>query len=118
MKSCYFCPNNTIIIAAEHLCICDQCKNDCGTCDLFIDYTQVVQTLNKINRRSNYDENEKNEEYVKAPDFLLPGSVGGLAAANNSVYTLWFVQIKGSLNEQPVYLMTMGTLLPLAKSTC
>ena len=37
-----------------------------STCVLFTNYTQVVQTLNKINRCSNYDENEKNEEHVKA----------------------------------------------------
>ena len=66
-----FCPNNTIIRAAKHLCICDQSKNNYGTYDLFIDYTQVVQTLNKINKCPNYDENEKNEKRVKAPhDFL------------------------------------------------
>ena len=60
----------------------------------------MVQTLNKINKRSNYDENEKNEEHVKAPDdFLLPGSVCALAAANNSVDTLWFVQIKGEFES-------------------
>ena len=95
-----FCPNSTTIRAAEHLCICDQCKNDYGTGDLFTDYTQVVQTFNKINRRSNYDENEKNEEHVKAPDdFLLPGSVCALAATNNSVDTLWFVQIKGEFES-------------------
>ena len=48
----------------------------------------MVQTLNKINRHSNYNENEKNEEHVKAPDdFLLTGSVCALAAANNSVDT-------------------------------
>ena len=79
----------------------------------------MVQTLNKIHRHSNYDENEKNEEHVKAPDdFLLPGSVCTLATANDSVDTLWFVKLKGSLNQQPAYVMTMGTLLPLAKSTC
>ena len=90
-----FCPNNTAIRAAEHLCICDQYKNDYGTCDLFTDYTQVVQTLNKMNRHSNYDENEKNEEHVKVPDyFLLLGSVCALAAANKAVDAIWFVQIK------------------------
>ena len=48
----------------------------------------MVETLNKINRHSNYNENEKNEEHVKAPDdFLLTGSVCALAAANNSVDT-------------------------------
>ena len=40
-------------------------KNDCSSCDLYTDYTQVVQTLSKINRRSNYDENEKNEEHLE-----------------------------------------------------
>ena len=75
----------------------------------------MVQTFNKINRCSNYDENEKNEEYVKAPDdFLLPGSVCALAAANNSVDTLWFVQIKGefesttSISADYEYIVTPG----------
>ena len=49
---------------------------------------------------SNYGENEKSEEHVKAPDeFLLSGSVCALAAANNSVDTLWFVQIKGEFES-------------------
>ena len=53
---------------------------------------------------------------MKTPDdFLLPGSVCALAAANNSVDTSWFVQRKEILNQQPGYLMTMGTLLPLGK---
>ena len=52
--------------------------------------------MNKINKHSNYDKKEKNEEHMKAlDDFLLPGSVCALAAANNSADTLWFVQIKG-----------------------
>ena len=82
------------------LCIRDQCKSDYGTCDLFTDYTQEVQTLNKINKHSNYDKKEKNEEHMKAlDDFLLPGSVCALAAANNSADTLWFVQIKGEFES-------------------
>ena len=32
-------------------------------------------------------------------DFLLPGSVCVLAAANNSADTLWFVQIKGEVES-------------------
>ena len=37
---------------------------------------------------------------MKAPDdFLLPGSVCTLAAANNSADTLWFVQIKGEFES-------------------
>ena len=35
----------------------------------------------------------------KFDDFLLPGSVCALAAANNSVDTLWFVQIKGEFES-------------------
>ena len=79
----------------------------------------MVQTLNKINKRSNYDDNEKNEEHVKAPDdFLLPGSVCALAAANNSVDTLWFVQIKGEFESTTSISDDYGTLLSPAKSTC
>ena len=79
----------------------------------------MVQTLNKINRHSNYDENGKKEEHMKAPDdFLLPGSVGALAPAIILLIHYGLSKLKGSLNQQPVYLMTMETLLLLANSTC
>ena len=88
------------VLAYVFFCIRDQCKSGYGTCDLFTDYTQEVQTLNKINKHSNYDKKEKNEEHMKAlDDFLLPGSVCALAAANNSADTLWFVQIKGEFES-------------------
>ena len=114
-----FCPNNIIIRAAEYLCISDQCKSDYSICDLFTDYTQVVQTLNKIKRHSNYDENEKNEEHVKAPnDFLLPGSVCALAAANKSVDTLWFVQIKGNFESTISVSDDYGHIVTPGQNTC
>ena len=68
-------------------------------------YDLVVENLNKINLRSNYDDInindgiERDEETNPHDDFLLPGSVCAIAADNKSTDTVCFVQIIGEFNS-------------------
>ena len=51
-----FTPNARPIRAAKYICVCQLCKNDYSSCQMFNEYTQNVHRINKINLRSNYDD--------------------------------------------------------------
>ena len=51
-----FTSNAPTIRAAKYLCICQLCKNDYRSCQVFKECTQNVHRINKINLRSNYDD--------------------------------------------------------------
>ena len=95
----FFYPKTTTVIAAKGLCICDSCRQDHGSYSLFQNYDRVVENLNEINLRSNYDDKnindgvKRDEETTSHNNFLLPVSVCAIAADNKSTNTVWFVQI-------------------------
>ena len=100
-----FYPKTTTVRAAKHLCICDSCRQDYGSCSLFQNYDLVVENLNKINCWSNYDGKnindsvERDEETTSHNYFLLVVSVCAIATNNKSTNTVWFVQIKGEFDS-------------------
>ena len=66
-----FYPKTTTVRVAKHLCICDSCRQDYDSYSLFQNYDLVVENLNKINLRSNYD--DKNINYsVERDEKTLP----------------------------------------------
>ena len=71
----------------------------------FKNYDLVVENLNKINLRSNYDDKninysvERDEKTTSHNYFLLPGSVCVIAADNKLTNTAWFVQIIGEFDS-------------------
>ena len=103
-----FYPKTTAARAAKHLYRYDSCRQD--YCSLFQNYDLVVENLNKINLRSNYDDKnindgvERNEETTSHNYFLLPVSACTIAANNKSTDTVWFVQILGEF-DSPEYVI-------------
>ena len=51
-----FYQKTTTVRAAKHLCICDSCSQDNGSCSVFPNYDLVVEYLKNINLQSNYDD--------------------------------------------------------------
>ena len=104
-KLIFFYPKTTTVRAVKHLCICDSCRQDYDSCSLFQNYDLVVENLNKINLRSNYNDKnindgvERDEKTTSHNYFLLPGSVCVIAVDNKSTNTVWFVQIIRELDS-------------------
>ena len=104
-----FTPNVPTIIVAKYICMCQLCKNDCGSCQVFKEYTQNVHRTNKINLRSNYDDydecrskNTDSEDEDEFNEFLEPGSICAKAASEHSADTVWFIKIIGEFGSTAV----------------
>ena len=100
-----FYAKTTTVRAAKHICICDSCRQDYGSCSLFQNYDLVVENLNKTNLRSNYDDKnindgvKRDEENTSYNYHLLPVSVCATVANNKLTDTVWFVQIIGEFHS-------------------
>ena len=77
-----FTPNARSIRAAKYICVCQLCKNDYSSCQMFNEYTQNVHRINKINLRSNYDDYDESKSKNADTDdedvsngILEPGSI-------------------------------------------
>lgn len=81
--------------ASLRLCVCDKCKIEYGSCDLFLPYNLPMATLNKFSLRSDildFDiDNDSNDDDCN--DFLIPNSYCAVAADSNSPDTFWFFKI-------------------------
>ena len=92
-----FRPHSIPIKAAQHLCLCDTCKIEYGSCPLFCEYEIIIQELNKTSLSS---DNALEEPVIADEDddkrltaFLLPGSIRAIVADTKSIDTVWFVKI-------------------------
>ena len=101
----FFIQKTATVRAAKHLGVCDSCRQTYGSCSLFQNYDLVVENLNKINLRLNYDDKNINDGVERDQEtnfhnvFLLPGSVCAIAADNKSTDNFWFVQIIGEFES-------------------
>eukprot|EP00794_Sanderia_malayensis_P020851 gene20851-22896_t len=91
-----FHPHSSTVKAASRLCICSQCKESYGSCDLFSEHELVVRQLNNVSLRSGSVEVNPEDSVArkgKANEYLLPGSVGAIAAGDTSSDTVWFINV-------------------------
>ena len=94
-------PNYASFRAAPHLCICQQCKVEYGSCSNFKEYIPVVETLNKITLRSEIlpPENTEDEDPSLCDETVLEfaqeGTVCAIPADEKSSETVHFMKIIG-----------------------
>ena len=90
-----FTPNSSSFKAAKHLCICEECLKDYGSCASFSSYELKAAQLNKINPRSDpVQTKEESRHNLDSVDFILPDTFCAIAADINWPDTIWFVKFK------------------------
>ena len=90
-----FTPNSSSFKAAKHLCICEECLKDYGSCASFSSYELKTVQLNKIKLCSDpVQTNEESRHDPNSVDFVLPDTFCVIAADINSPDTIWFVKVK------------------------
>ena len=87
-----FTPNSKTIMAANRLFLCEQCRVEYGSCDLFTIYTPVIQQLNKLSLRSSKEEPvlPDSDESTIVTDLLTENGVV-VAADSKSIDNIWFI---------------------------
>ena len=91
-----FEPGSSIIKAAPHLCICNKCSDELGSCELFEEYHIVNHNLNKIfvrscnKTQSQLEENDDNDTDDTTDDFIVAGTTCAIAAGSGHEL-LWSV---------------------------
>ena len=89
--------------------MCDLCKIDYGSCQLFKDYTQGLHRLNKVSLRSNYDDYRVSDESDKdaSNEFLEVGSIWAIQLLNHQSIQFGLLKLSMSLSFQKKHLMIM-----------
>ena len=86
--------------AAPYICSCELCIKDYGSCDVFKSYDLDVQILNETFLRSHDLQNVDTTNVDDADDqFFAVGSIGAVAAAENSPDTVWFIKVTKEVEE-------------------
>ena len=90
-----FKPGGTEIMASPRLCVCDDCKEEYGSCLLFRSY--FVHEMNITSLRSSKKPIEVSGSYNESEveDFLVPSTICAIAADDNSHDLVWFPQTIG-----------------------
>ena len=88
-----FKPNQTYFMTSPRLCICEQCKEDYGSCSLFSRYKLDVHELRDIPLRSHVLEPPEIIGSEDVDDFVTPDSYVAIAAPETSQDTVWFVKV-------------------------
>ena len=88
-----FEPHSNILKAAKRLCICNQCKESYGSCNLFELYQLNVDLLKETTLRSNIERDAITSVGSYVNDFLHVNSICAIAADNTSYETVWIVKI-------------------------
>ena len=87
--------------AAPRLCVCDECKTNYGSCQLFKEYEICCNHLKKNCLRSAYvsdigaeieDDGEEHDQDEQL-DVLLEGTVVALAADKKAYETFYLIQV-------------------------
>ena len=92
-----FSPNVKTFKAAPRLCICNECRNEYGSCSLFEEYLLTVTQLKTTSLSSSIIE-EPTTASDEAASFLVTDSICA-EAADSLIETVWFIQI---VNEEKV----------------
>ena len=89
-----FRPGQSYFLASTRLCICDECSQEYGSCNLFKSFELHCETIREIPLRSDVtppqsDElgNEENDGFILADSYLA------LAADSTDVDALWYVKV-------------------------
>ena len=101
-----FTPYQKTIKAATRMCLCDNCKQNYGSCSLFVIYDPVTgQLKGAAFRLSNVQEAIEPIDH-SSTEFMYPDSVCAIAADSGSQYLVWFLKtdkiaelIKDSVNN-------------------
>ena len=111
------------MIAALRICVWHDCLHDYGLCSMFSDYQIVVNQLNKISLRTNFNQESSDgssddivqvddvtddfnqhgssEDIVQVvdmtDDFLLSGFICAIASDTTPIDAFWLIKINGQL---------------------
>ena len=98
-----FMPNATFFKAAPHLCLCEDCHVEYGSCFLFKKYELQSYTVNPPSLRSevlppiqpdDLSEEEIEEDENSVESFIIWDTVVAVAVPPNSVDTIWLIYVK------------------------
>ena len=85
-----FKPNQKKFRAAPHLCVCEKCEVEIGSCEIFDDYELECNDLKGNVSRS--DSLNKPEQF-NVNNMEITGSFGSILPSESSTEPLWFVFI-------------------------
>lgn len=94
-----FKPDSTSIRAATRLCLCNLCKEDYGSCQLFSEHQLTSYNLNQVFLRSNNQTSTEDEidladeDEIYMNNFVTPESYVAVAADKKSPDTVWFIKV-------------------------
>ena len=89
-----FKTNWTTCAAADRIYLCQQCKDEHGSCSLFQDFYLPVTQLKETSLQSTVLEFNNTQQGEKPlTEFILANSVWAFAAESKSSNTLWFLLI-------------------------
>ena len=101
-----FAPDALTFRAAPRLCLCDLCRVNYGSCELFEEYEIPVTHLKSTSVRSvrmpvtdpaaNEMPSNASEEMI---EFIQPGTVCAIAPAESSCDPVWFILIEAVQNS-------------------
>lgn len=90
-----FSPNSNTRVA-NRLCLCELCKINYGSCDLFKDYNLSRTVLKETSlRSSNEDVDVINKLGEEMDDYFLVNTICAVAADAKSIDAVWFIKING-----------------------
>ena len=107
-----FDPHLEVVKVAPHLCICENCMENYGSCPLFqsLDLRSITKLQNKRCLRRDLDdsdnENEDNDEIPDdereeiITDYFSANTVCAVAADRNSIEMFYFIFIEGSCEAE------------------
>ena len=90
---------NQVMKAAPRLCLCEKCKVDYGSCQLFEEYAIMCNHLKRNCLRSDVadsadmEDDEENDEEAEQVDVLVATTVVALAADKKSFETFYLIEI-------------------------
>ena len=80
--------------AAERLCICLQCQESYGSCNLFSSYQIRSHQLNKVHLRSQLTQSvSSSHDDERRYDSIIPQMYVAVAADDNSLDPMWFIKV-------------------------
>ena len=102
-----FTPHSRTFKAASYLCMCEECKQEYGSCDLFSSYDLKTFELKKIFLRSDVlpapTSSDDNHEEIFPSDFLLPDTYCAVAPdleSNPTNDSVWFIKVKDTFTAK------------------
>ena len=114
-----FDPDSVDFKASTIICVCEQCAENYGSCDRFIEYNLAVFPLNKFALRSINKEREPEDDSDNDPDnenvedFIYPESIVVVPAPEKCVDSVWFIKVLDMhINENSSSEDDYGNIIP------